>query len=416
MDPGACLLAAVFAARSGAPPLDPRMVTPPPQLDGLPRSYVEKGIFGQSFRHHVETENFTLQWTDSGIDPDRAVEIGEALERAWQELVVEGGWTPPVSSDEYLLWVILDPSLAGSGYTTEYVAGPYPDGYPITYLHPTIYEDEFPGYALSVAAHEFGHMLQYATAEYDSSGEQTWYWEATAEWLAEVSLPEVDTYALSSYWYARGPELAFDSIANGHAYGMFLLNAYLDEHVFGIDGIRRVWEAAGPNWHEAIADEAELPFSTVMHDFVGAYAAGALAESAIYDSPLTPERFETVPESESLRLPALYGVQFIEVADYDPALGVWVEGPVDLIAVQGGDWDVELEAGPVLFAAMATDSGQEFQFGVLPEVHEDTGAEKPQPTSCACAGAPGTGSPYALGLMLLALRRRRSAAMVTSSR
>lgn len=419
-----CLLAAVFAARSGMDPVDPRMVTPPPELDGRPRSYAEKGIFGSSFDHHVETENFTIQWTDPTLDPARVDEIGVALELAWTALVEEGGWTPPVSSDNYLLWVILDPTLAGSGYTTEYTAAEFPEGYPVTYLHPTIYADEYPDYALSVAAHEFGHMLQYAVADWDPSNGQTWYWEATAEWQAERAVPDIDTYALSSYWYARGPELSFDSVYNGHPYGMFVLNAYLDEHEFGLDGIRDVWEASGPPWDEVIAERAGRDFASIMHDFVGAYGAEALAESALYDRPITPERFDTVPTSERLNLPGRFGSVYIEVDDYDPAAGVAVSGPVDLVIVQDGAWDVEPEAGPVLFVVNALEEGQSFTFGTEPEAEPtdsgdpagDSGrdpGEKPEPASCACDSRDGAASlSWIVALGVVVLRRPRRGAIV----
>jgi hypothetical protein len=294
-----CGLAEVLAARAGEhAPSDPRMLVAPAFLDGRARPRADgKSVLGQSLAHHVDTANFTVQWSDESVDPAVAADIAVALEAGWARLVEQDGWPAPVSSDAYLLWVVLDPALTASGFTTTYRGDGF--DYPVMYVHPA-YVPEEPAFQLSVAVHELGHALQFRQRAW-AAGADAWYWEATSEWVAELGQPDADTYAWSTYWYAQAPSAPADSTVAYHQYGMVLLNAYLDEHVVGPTGIRDIW-LSGLEWPVAIAAAAGSPFGSVVADMTEALVAGDLREAHLYETPVF---------AEELAMPGLYGTQYL---------------------------------------------------------------------------------------------------------
>lgn len=405
-----CQLDAVFAALDGAPPADVRMVAPPFGPPLAPPPPDAKGVYGGSLDHHVDTANFTVQWTDPAVDPDRAQAIADALEMAWTRLVEQGGWPAPVSADRWLLWVILDPELGGSGWTTDYVTEDYPQGYPVMYVNPD-YVPETPEFGLSVAVHEFGHALQFAVRDWASPGSETWFWEASAEWMAEQGGPDFDTYAWSTWYYAEATTLAWDSVDHYHQYGMVLLPAYLDQFVWGGEGLRAAWEDnRGRAWEEVVVDWARAPVAELVQGMAAAYAAGALRESRLYWFP----EVEAVALPATLDVPERYGTLYVALEGEPGELRV--DGPVRASFGWADGWSLTPPAeGPFVAAFTATgDAGGTFTVAweaAEPDDDDDgddgvtDGWRDPEPAGCGC----GTGAPAGAGAALFglaALRRR----------
>ncbi len=364
-----CQLAHVLDVLSGRVPVDDvRMVVPPggephPRVDG-------KSLYGADLAHHYDTTNFSIQWSDGSIDRELAVAIGEELELSWPYFSAHG-WTMPVSSDRYLLWVILDPTVSGTGFTTVFTSDEYPAGYPVMYVNPE-YEANNPGFTPDVAVHEFNHALQFAVRDW-SGGAEAWYWEASAEWGVELSRPALNWYAYSSQWYAEAPHRSVTSLTDYHQYGMFLLNAYLAQFETGEDGMRDIWAAAGSaEWPDAIASETGIEFGELVADMAGAVGADVLREDALYYDPV---------ELDDLEMPELFGSLYIPYEDAD---GITFSGPVSTRWAVAGEWTEDAREGPAL--AVITRIGGE---GVLIEVDANAipghGPGEDPGGGCACA-------------------------------
>lgn len=336
-----CLTPVVLAALAGQPypaaAFDPRMLVPPPALDGRPRRYADaKGVYGSSLAHHVDSANFTVQWAGNDSDEAYARTVSATLEAAWTALVEEQGWPAPASSDRYLLWVVLDPGVPGSGYTTTYATAEFPDGYPVSYVSPGYGDADYPGYSRSVAVHEFGHMIQYGVRRWDSTPDESWYWEASAEWMADRGAPALDTYALSTYWYAADPAAAYDSPDGYHPYGMLLLPRYIEDTA-GADAVRDGWvENEGAAWPDAIAAGAGQPLGALIPEMAGAYAAGALTDSALFYTP------DLLAPTGSDAGGGRYGTRYVRVPRSDAA-AFTVTGPAVVRYAADGAWG---EAAP----------------------------------------------------------------------
>ncbi|MCB9780300.1 MAG: hypothetical protein H6742_17165 [Alphaproteobacteria bacterium] len=112
---GDCGTPAVLAALHDAGPVPfAHALTAPARLDGValpPPPGGGKSIYGSPYSMHIETDNFTVNWWDSSIHRADAEAAADALEVAWNSYV-DQGWVAPVSSDRYLLWVLLDPGWA----------------------------------------------------------------------------------------------------------------------------------------------------------------------------------------------------------------------------------------------------------------------------------------------------------------
>ncbi len=404
-----CLLPEVFDALRSGHAADMRMVRPPADMGRTRPRATGKAVYGRDLPFHVDGQNFTVQWTDPGVDAARAADILVQLEAAWTTLVAEGGWPAPTSSDTWLLWVILDPELGGSGYTTVYATDEYPDGYPVTYLNPS-YDAENPAFALSVAVHEFGHMLQYRLRDWELGRADAWYWEATSEWIAERVAPDLDTYAESTFWYAQWPHARFDATERYHPYGMVLVNAWLDERAFGFDGVRDVWLAADGNdraWDALLAEQAGDDFGGIVAAMAAEVAARTLREGALYEAPVREAEHSTAPVWETRALPGLYGSYFIDVGEG----AIVVEGQVHAAFVQDG---ALLDAAPAegAYTAVLTAYGEEGELGygtTPPADAEEEPGEAPVACGCASVGAPAGGAVWVglAGAVGAAARRRR---------
>jgi len=278
----------VFEALAGlAPPPHPRVVEPPPQLRSpspVPSPFPDKQVYGGRMDHWVDSANFTVAWNGGDASQAEAELASGALEAAWQALVEDRGWTLPVSSDRFLLWVVLEPTLGGTGLTTEYTSIEFPDGYPVIYLNPT--HAPYTQFFESLCAHELSHALQFALRDWDVGDQEAWYWEASAEWMAELARPELEAYAQSSYYYSTQPGYRFDSTENYHQYGMFPLNAAVEELMVGDGAVRAVWELSaertGEPWHTILAEALGRSEGEIWAVFTGAMGNGTLSESSLY--------------------------------------------------------------------------------------------------------------------------------------
>lgn len=429
-----CLLPALLSALHGAAPAHPWMLAPPPQLadppprppDRSPDRSGERAICGNNYASHQETEHFTLQWDDPSIPQARVDEIAARLEEAWI-YYADQGWQAPPYADTCYLWFILDTTISGSGYTTLYTSPDFPEGYPVTFLHPTYIDDDYPGFAVSVAVHEFAHMLQFTVEDYYAHPERTWYWEASAEWMTEKSAPDLDWYADSTYWYADDPAAPYDSTVNFHQYGMLGLNAWIDASV-GFGAITEAWQTAADHdeaWDLRLARATGQDFAALLADFSGAYAAGSLPESDLYYPPAREDTHRGTPAPQEIDLPGLYGTHYIDVQGADAPLA-W-EGDVIARFAQGGAWsDTPPESGDytAAFTAISPDTagrgtyryGRADQMGDPDSGDPDSGDPDPDdpggkdgPRACASGpAAPTALSGLALALALAPLRARRA--------
>ncbi len=409
---GTCLTPQVLDALAGrAPAPHPYALQAPAGIGERPPLGPPGGrqIYGTPYDNHLETAHFTINWWTEGVTREQAESAGAALETAWASFEAEG-WTPPVSSDRYYLWVLLDPGLGGTtGYTSEYFTDDYPDGYPIIWLNPDWAGT--PEFWASLAAHELMHAFQYAVRDYDGAGEvETWYWEASATWASELADPEVDGHQYTSDWYATTADRGYSSTENSRQYGLFVLNAWLDREGFGPATMRDVWalssQRAGEPWDEILAESTGVSAGELWARFAGAYANGGLEESALYTAypsqgVLSDGVGGTLPYLGSHAWTAqqggLYRVEGEALLATGGTLGEAVEVQAgDTVAVVGIS---ESDAPYRLLLDLQGDSG---------EPSGDGGEGTPpveEPVACGCASSP-AGVGLLLPLLML-LRRRR---------
>ena len=409
------------------------MVTPPAQLDGVPRAGFagEKVIYGTPYEHHVDSANFTVEWSGDDATEAYARTVSDALEAGWQSLIVARGWPAPVSSDRYLLWVVLDPTLSGSGFTTVYTSSEFPQGYPVSWVSPGYSDRDWPGFSLSVAVHEFSHMIQFAVRDWGTSSAESWYWEASAEWMADQGVPDIDTYALSTYWYVQDTPAAYDSTVGYHQYGMLILPVYLAD-TGGPEVVQSSWvHNDGMPWADAIGQAAGEDLGAILPEMAGAYAAGALTGSDLF-YPIDVYGPREGDDSGS----GLYGTTYLDLT-LSPGERLDVTGPATVRYAADGTWG-PTPAGPTFTAAITRieeqgtiswsvrgsgDSGD-------PLDTADSGGsgtwDRPEPTACGCAAVKPSGSGserrrrqqdegrgfpelWILGAATIAVRKRRRA-------
>jgi len=359
-------------------------VDAPPPPDGKP-------VYGTAYDYAIESENFVVTWWDGSVDRATAELTSAVMEDTWQALVVEQGWPAPDSSDDYLLWVVLDRTLSGTGITYEYYSDAYPNGYPAVYVNPDYAWDE--AFYRNLVAHEFVHTLQYGMRDYTETGGESWYWEASAQWGAERAAPAVDGHLDSSAYYADRPWYRFDSMDDSHQYGMFVLNAYLEEVAGDDDTMRQVWlegaGRAGQTWDVVLEAATGLPPADIWGGFTAAYANDALAESSGYadvlvDGSLTDGQAGAV---------AYLGTDYFE-ATSDHTLTVGSPDGHDVIvsSPQGWGTSVQVRAGDrvgVIGLEDRTAASYVLTLGDPEEPVEDP--DDTGDTDDTDAGTPGTG-------------------------
>ncbi len=413
-----CMLPAVMAAGMSTP-AQLGLLAPGPRVGMVPPSAV-KLVYGTPLAHRLDTKNFSIQWVSASMSVSTARRVGEYMEEAWLALVWGEGWMAPTSSDAYLLTVILDPSLGGTGLTLIVEDEAYPRGVPLMYIHPEW--DNAPAFLTSLCAHEFSHALQFGHRDwYSGGGTESWYWEASAEWHAEQAQPSANTYAWSAQYYAAAPQADHYSLAGYHQYGMFLLNAYLDEYRIGSDGFRDIWqENQDLDWTEEIAGAVGDEPAAIWAGFGAAYISESLRESHLYTLPVTVDgttALEGWLGSHYIPLGAVSGEITLDGGVGAVVRGEqWVvfEGRAEIPSAEGEAWLVVVNPDP---------SPLRYSYSLGPESDPDTGeTERPGPVQelgslsdlaglkgrgCGCA----TGTTGRVGwyLMPMLLWRRRAA-------
>lgn len=238
-----------------------------------------KIVYGTNLANHLETENFSINWANGDGSVEIAEAAGIALELGWSRLIDDLGWQAPVSSDEYLLWVVLDASLGGTGFTTQYETDEFPGGYPVVYLNSGSADN--PNFFHALAQHEFHHAIQYGyRREYSSGPDEAWYWEASANWAPYLVDQDSTAFDYTSAWYADVSELKYSSTEGSHQYGMFVLNSYLDE-VVGAGTLLGIWSASGDGdeWLDVIETGTGQKREEVWGKFASNYGRRMLANS-----------------------------------------------------------------------------------------------------------------------------------------
>ena len=287
--------AALDALRGHGPATHSAMLAPPARMtpDGAspPPSRTHHGT---PWDNHHETAHFSINWEDPTLPDADVMVAAEALELGWQAFVEEQDWPQPVSSDQYYIWVVLDPSLGSTtGFTTEWFSDAYPDGYPAIYINPTVREAYGDAFYTALSTHELMHAIQYAMRDYSTSGSnsENWFWEASATHASELAAPENDGHQYLSAGYADHAAERYDSYEGYHHYGMFVFNAWL-EHSLGANRMRAVWvsgsERPGQPWPTILEAATDVPAPVLWADFTEAYGNRSLPESRLY-APVVSE-------------------------------------------------------------------------------------------------------------------------------
>ena len=414
-----CATPLVLAALNGPGPVfHPGVVAPVRPRTAPAPPAAGKTIWGNPLPNHLSSDNIAVGWEGSTDYTRPAERVLEAVETAWSNLVVDQGWPGPRSSEDHLLWFILDPSLGHTGYTTLAFDDDHPDGVPVVYLNP-----DYAAYGAfweHLAVHEFNHMLQYRLRDWESASEEAWYWEASAEWGAELGVPEVDFYGVQAGYYAATPELRYDTIDGRHEYGMLLLNAWLEEHVLGTGGLLAVWTAGSEqshdDWLTVLEDSTGLDHEDLWAGFTAAYANQDLRESPLYEAPVLQGELS---DGASGQL-ALLGTDYWTCAE---DTRVTVEGDAILGGAGGTGSAVTALAGEVL-TVTAVKQNADYTLALAeptdpidtgdsagpsdPGEPGETGLPDEDAVACGCRTGPRSGSAWvwlaALGGLILSRR------------
>ncbi len=422
-------MAAVLAALAGVgEPPDPRVLAAPSGI-GIATPAPpggQKGPYGSWSGPSLSTDNFFIVWTAGQATAADAQLAADALEATWAALVEDAGWKAPVSSDEYLLWVVMDTGLSGTGLTTEYTTDLYPDGYPVIYLNP--YYSWDPDFFTSLSAHELNHALQYARRTWTASDAESWYWEASAEWGAELALPDVDAYAAQSTYYASYPWYTYSSTENYHQYGMFVLNAYIEEYLTGAGGMADIWALSesrtGVGWDAIIAESVGADAGDIWAGFSAAMGNNALRESALYVDVLVDG---DLSDGLTGRVAYLGCDYFSAPGDFTLTVTSPSGESVLLASPQGHGTSIQVRAGDIVGVTGTSAGTAGYTLALSEPVEEpldtgdpdsgdpdtdspDSGDSGETPVSgpdCGCASGGGAGGLLWLAGLLVGLRRRR---------
>lgn len=372
--PPPCELPQVLDALAGrAPAADERYLVPPPGVGAhsRPPPPAAKGVYGTPYDQHVDTENFTINWAQGDATTAVAEQVAEGLELGWSYFVGAAGWDAPVSSDQYLVWVILDPTLSGTGYTTEYFTDAYPDGYPVIFINP-----EYAGYTdffRSLAVHEFHHAVAFGYRDYWGGGaDETWYWEASAQWAAYLAEPGGTAFDYSAEWYADHPEYAFDSTDDYHHYGIFVLNAYLST-AHGEHAMRAAWEESrdrtGDPWDDVLAASTGVSASDTWAEFAWAFGNESLPGAGGWANPASSGAVADGLTGEAEEL----GTRYYRAASQVGITVEATEGEVAWRARPGADGSYYLDRGDVFAVTAVGNRGATWVLRVGEAVTEEPG-------------------------------------------
>lgn len=218
--------------------------------------------FGK-FTDVLTSEHFALKsGPDRSIDPELAQVMLSMLETAWQKEVGEEAMPPPAGTDEFLMNVYIG-NTGGAAPETDVVGGWVvvdDEGYPLIVMHPDFLEQSTTEYIGATLAHEFFHTIQFSSGLFTIDDTQSdeylqryyWFWEASADWVAEEQYPSIGATFVGAYEML--PEVGLEyvdypdtgSLVEAHHYGAAIFLRYLTE--FGGDPtiVNRVWREAQP--------------------------------------------------------------------------------------------------------------------------------------------------------------------------
>lgn len=395
-------------------------VAPPPDA---------RAVYGTVYANHLETEHFTLNWEEGVADDEIAARTGERLEAAWSTLVTEQGWTPPVSSDQYYLWVLLVNDLGATGFTTEYVTDDYPDGYPVVFLD-TAWASDAPFWS-TLVTHEFHHAAQFAVRQPAGGTEETWFWEASASWASLLVEPDSTALDYTVPWYAEQPDLSYDSGVGWHPYGMMVFNAWLDTVGVGPGAMLAAWAEGeaqpGASWRTILEASTGRSAGDLWSSFGRDFGNDTFGRTAAWADPAVTALAvgEQVHGSAEELGTAYYrgesdvwidphwvageGSAEVRFPGQTGSRPWWVPaGTVVSITTTEGEsvvWSITVTDGPP--TGDTGDTGGAVDSGDTPPSNQD---DPPKPGAPACACAAGTKEPppagLALGIGLLCLTRR----------
>ena len=406
-----CLLPLLFLGQPEA--LPPWAFEPPIQLQSPQKreTMTGKTLYGNPFPNQIYSDNFTVGWENGQSDSAAANAAINALEITWNALISEMDWQAPVSSESHFVWVILTNDLSGTGFTTVYTDENFPQGYPVIYLNPA-YSNNADFWA-SLAAHEMAHAIQYSYRSYATNAEEPWYWEASAEWQAELSLPNNNSYGYQSTHYAENPQLRYSSMKDNHQYGMFVLNAYIEEYISGPGTLREIWEhaqsAPNSNWGEVIPEALDQKIGKLIAGMAQKMASLAFQDGAHYVSPIREGKLTDGAGGDLAYLGSHYW-------DSDRALRVTASGDVLLSSESNMGSEVILESGETLAVTGLNPSSASYTLTLFDlsdsgpdDSGNDTGGPNESPTGgCACKSTSSQKAHTGIfaAMCLLFLRRR----------
>jgi hypothetical protein len=385
----ACLLPELLAVLAGnALPSHPGMVRPAALDQPVPPPLPEsRDHLVGTFDNHLDSEHFCVTWQNGEATQAIAQTSLNALEAAWEALVGQRGWEAPESSEDWLLSVYLDPTLDASGFTGRYVTETGGIAYPYIWLNPQ-YADQT-DFFRSVTAHEFNHALQWRLRPRANAPEDAWYWEASAEWGAELALPNLDVYGWQSYWYAQRPEVRYSSMEEYHQYGMFPVNAFLEEFREGPGSMKATWllGEASPRatWDGLLGEAAGEPAADLWAAWTSAFAEASFSDSDVYERPASMGRLEEGVSGEL----AYLGTHYYRVRDDG-----WVapDGEVILGSPWGTGGRVEVRDGEWLTVTGTNDGFAGYTLFLVEDPFDTgdpngPGMDEPK-LGCACGSSP----------------------------
>jgi len=232
-------------------PHAPPLAVPPSAHLTPPEEKVLRDPFGVP---NVATSgNFAVWWGDDGFtDPQDVDVLLESFEQAWAVQVDTMAHPVPAGSDTTLFTVVIGDT--GDGAPSSYgTAGFFyvdDEGWPFVVISPFVLFDD--DQMASTSAHEFYHAIQATTARYLYEGEAAWYWESTAEWASDQTVPHNPYNASFLFAYSELPHLPVDffdypdtgAVEEFFQYGSFVFPLHLSE-VGGFEVIRDSWIVPG---------------------------------------------------------------------------------------------------------------------------------------------------------------------------
>lgn len=249
--------------------------------------------------YSAASEHFVLRWGETYGPGPYADLILADLEAAWSFQVDQSGWLRPVGTDVDKLNVYLAESDPNTPELPAGAAGVVRPSYstpPEMVLSPIVfrYYDWGGSEARRLIAHEFNHTLQFGVTGAYLGPEDTFYYEATANWMAGEQTSDPGEY---QEWadYLLHPEFALDTFADasdttGRALRQYQTAIFV-EHLASTEGpdfVRRSWNETEfgsevlPWLDTHLTDGLDSSFT----DFAVTHATGDHDLAALYDQAL----------------------------------------------------------------------------------------------------------------------------------